>query len=198
MAIQAKYYWPFASASGFFISIDVPFYSIMKKLPLIILFAMIGSAASAQNSIDLSKAFSAGLELGAPSHGVYNIGFGGSGKAELPIASPVSLTVTAGYTSFYYKGNLFDSNRTPSAAGYVPLKGGVKYYFSQAVSLEGELGASLETNYEKQNLFAFSLGPSFFIPSDGHNRGFDFGFRYEGWGNQVHQTAFRVAYRLGW
>lgn len=170
----------------------------MKKLPLVILFALLCSTAFAQNGIDLSKAFSAGLELAAPSHGVYNIGFGASGKFEVPIASPVSLTLTGGYTSFNYKSNLFDNNRTPSAAGYVPLKGGLKYYFSQAVCIEGEMGTALETNYEKQSLFAFSLGPSFFIPGSVHNRGFDFGFRYEGWGNQVHQTAFRVAYRLGW
>lgn len=154
--------------------------------------------ANAQSDIQLSKAFSAGLDLGIPSNSIYTIGLGATGKVEIPVVSPVSLIITGGYAIFFYKGNLYESSRTPSPATFIPLKAGVKYNFNGGAYIEGELGTSIETNYLKQNLFAFSIGPGFTIPLN-NNRGIDIGFRYENWSNhQLRQTAITVAYRLGW
>jgi hypothetical protein len=143
-----------------------------------------------------TKAFSPAFELGIPSNGVYNIGVGASIKGELPVASPVSLTLTAGFTSMFYKSNLFDSSRTPGAAIFVPLKAGLKYYFNQGIYAEGEAGTAIETNYGKQSSFAFSIGPGFMVPA-GDKNAVDISFRYEDWSNQLRQTAIRIAYRFG-
>ncbi|RVU00187.1 hypothetical protein EOD41_14610 [Mucilaginibacter limnophilus] len=169
----------------------------MKKILLVLLvFAALKVQAQ---SVSLNKAFSVGLELGIPSQSIYNIGFGGSGKAEVPIASPVSLTITAGYTSFYYKSALIGGgDRFPDAAGYVPLKGGAKVYLSRGVYAEAEGGAVLETNYAKKTLSAFSIGPGFLIPLKSDNQSIDFSLRYERWSNNLKQTGIRVAYRFGW
>lgn len=170
-------------------------YSLMKKIILfLLLFSIL--KVSAQESQNLKTVFSAGLELGIPQASVYTIGLGASGKLELPVSNKLCITVTAGYDAFFYKGNLYESSRTPSAAIFVPLKAGAKYYFNQGVYAEGELGTAIETNYLKQDLFAFSLGPGFIIPlNEAH--GIDFGLRYENWSNhQVKQTALRFAYRF--
>jgi hypothetical protein len=169
----------------------------MKKLLLIIL-AFSALQAQAQ-SVQLTKGFSVGAELGIPTQSIFNIGFGGSGKAEVPIVSPVSLTVTAGYTSFYYKSALIGGgNRFPDPAGFVPLKGGAKVYLSQVFYVEAEGGAILETNHAKNTLSAFAIGPGFLIPLKSENRSIDFSLRYERWSNNLTQTGLRVAYRLGW
>lgn len=167
----------------------------MKKLlPLFLLFLY--TAAHSQNAP--KKAFSAGLDLGIPTNSIYNIGFGGSGKAEVPIAGPVSLTVSAGFTSLYYKSALIGSNRSQDPATFVPLKAGVKYYLSEGFYIEGEAGTAIATNYGKEKLFAFALGAGFIIDL-GKNDAIDLGFRYENWGSgRIRQTGIRVAYRFSW
>src|ERR1700761_7596628 len=102
----------------------------MKKLiPLFfILYTVIASAQS--NSIN-KPAFSAGFELGIPANGLYTIGLGISAKGEIPVAPKISLTATAGFSTFFYHSNLFQSSRTPSPAAFAPLKLGLKYYFGE-------------------------------------------------------------------
>jgi hypothetical protein len=165
------------------------------KRNLLIAFIFCSFNVSAQISRPLSNAFSAGLELGITSNSVYAIGLGASAKGEFPVSNRVCLTVTAGYSTFFYKSNLFASSRTLSPAYFIPLKAGIKYYPNPNVYIEGELGTAIETNYLKQDLFAFSIGPGFVVPIN-NNRGIDIGFRYEGWSDhQVRQTAIRFAYR---
>lgn len=168
----------------------------MKKLiPILLLLFIIKTNAGAQ--VNNSVAVSAAFELGIPSASIYSIGTGASVKFEFPVVSPVSISLTGGITSMFYKSNLFGSNKTPGAAGYVPLKAGVKYYFAKGVYAEGEAGTAIETNYDKKNLFAFSIGPGFVTPINDKS-GVDFSFRYEGWESRVHLTVIRVAYRFGW
>ncbi len=167
----------------------------MKRIILILLLCS-AIKASAQNNQNVKTVFNAGLELGIPQASIYTIGVGASAKLELPVSNKLCITGTAGYDAFFYKGNLYQSSLTPSAAIFVPLKAGAKYYFNQGIYVEGELGTAIETNYLKQDLFAFSLGPGFIIPvNEAH--GIDFGLRYENWSNhQVKQTALRFAYRF--
>jgi hypothetical protein len=165
----------------------------MKKL-IILLFLSCCFKAYSQTTI--TKAISTAFELAIPSNGIYNIGVGASAKAELPIVAPVSLTLTGGFTTMFYKSNLFSSSRTPGAAGFIPLKAGAKYYFNKGVYAEGEAGTAIETNYGKQSSFAFSVGLGFIAPA-GDKNGVDVGFRYEDWSNQLRQTAIRIAYRFG-
>ena len=164
----------------------------MKKL-IVLSLLFFYFKASAQTTI--TKAFNAGFELGIPANSVFTIGTGASAKFELPIALPVSLSLTGGITSMFYKSNLFDSSRTPGAAVYVPLKAGMRYFFNRGVYAEGEAGTAIETNYARQSVFAFSIGPGFIAPV-GEKNGIDISFRYESWASQVRQTAIHIAYRF--
>jgi len=168
----------------------------MKQL-ILITFIFCTIKASAQDISPVAKAFSAGLELGIPSNSIYNIGLGFSGKAEIPVSNRMCITITAGYTTFFYKSNLYHSSLTLAPAGFVPIKAGVKYYFNPGVYIEGELGTVIETNYLKHDPFAFSIGPGFLIPIN-EKHSFDLGVRYENWSdNSLRQTAVRFAYRFG-
>lgn len=169
----------------------------MKK-PIILIFTLFALQATAQTTNPTTKAIGLGFELAAPSNSVYNIGLGASAKLEVPIVAPVSFTLTGGFTSMFYKSNLFDASRTPGAAVFIPLKAGVKYYFAKSIYAEGEAGTAIETNYGKQRSFAFSIGPGFVVPLRNDKTGIDIGFRYESWANQLRQTGIRVAYRFGW
>jgi hypothetical protein len=167
----------------------------MKRL-LFFFFLLSSTIAFSQNAPKM--AFSVGLDLAIPTNSIYNIGFGGSGKAEVPIAGPVSLTVTAGYTSLYFKKSLIGSTQSQDPSGFVPLKAGIKYYISEGFYLEGEAGTAMETNYNKNKLFAFAIGPGFLLPINKYSA-IDLGFRYENWGSgRIRQTGIRVAYRIGW
>jgi opacity protein-like surface antigen len=167
----------------------------MKKL-LPILFLFLYTMAHGQSAP--KSAFSAGLDLAIPTNSIYSVGLGASGKAEIPITSAASITVTAGYTSLYYKKSQIGSSRSQDAAGFVPLKAGVKYYLSEGFFIEGELGTAMETNYSKNKLFAFALGPGFLLPVS-KNTAIELGFRYENWGSgRVRQTGIRVAYHFTW
>ena len=168
----------------------------MKRFLFLIL--LLSSLQIMAQDEPLKKAISLGAELGIPNASVYSIGVGVSGKAEFPVSGKVAITVTAAYSAFFYKSNLFDNSKTFAAAQFIPLKAGAKYYFNPGVYFEGELGTAIETNYLKQDLFAFSLGPGFLIPVN-EKHSVDFGLRYEKWSNhQVQQTAIRFAYRFGW
>ncbi|MDB4919964.1 MAG: hypothetical protein JWQ54_1947 [Mucilaginibacter sp.] len=170
---------------------------ILKSSCLFVLLICWSALVKAQDE-PLKKAISLGAELGIPNASVYSIGVGISGKAEFPVSSKVAITATAAYSAFFYKSNLFNNSKTLTSARFIPLKAGVKYYLNPGVYFEGELGTAIETNYLKQDLFAFSLGPGFIIPIKG-KYGIDFGLRYEKWSNhQVQQTAIRFAHRFGW
>jgi len=95
----------------------------MKRfLFLILLFSSLRIMAQDE---PLKKAFSIGAELGIPNVSVYNIGLTVSGKGELPVSDKLAITVTAAYSTFFYKSNLFTNSKTLTAAGFIPLKAGV-------------------------------------------------------------------------
>lgn len=146
-----------------------------------------------------SRQFSVGLEFGLPMEefgDFYTIGFGGSGKMEIPLGSAFNATVTAGFINFYAKEEF---SSIVKDAGYIPLKAGGKYYFgNNNYYVEGELGASISTTEGGGTAFAYApgLGVSYPVSDRG---AIDAGARYEGWskdGGSINQVAFRIAYKF--
>jgi opacity protein-like surface antigen len=178
----------------------------MKKLIFTLLAAVAFSASFAQSKSTSSGAkLSVGLDFGLPVGNFgngYSIGFGGNGKAEIPVASAFNFTITAGYTSFYYDKEVkdfFKSIGEPTYQGFVPVKVGGKFFFSPNVYGEAEVGAAIATNNGGGTAFAYAPGLGLSYPvSDKHD--IDFGVRYEGWskdGTNLGQVGFRIAYKFG-
>ena len=164
----------------------------MKKL-LLLLLIFTCFDAFAQVQVQTSKAFTIGGELDIPNYGIYNVGTGASLKFELPVASHVSLSITGGFTSVFYRGTIFTGYSSSGGDLFVPVKAGLRYFFVQNVYAEGEGGATFELNHTNRTLAAFSIGPGFILPA-GKNS-VDLGFRYEDWQGQLKLTVLRVAYR---
>ncbi len=183
----------------------------MKKLFLMFtIVTLTASAVSAQRTTTRRKKaalptkFSVGLELGAPTgdaKNLYNVGFGGSGKIEIPATPQFAITATAGYTSLYFKNDVRNVQRafglSTTPAGFVPLKVGGKYYFSPVFYGEGEIGAAIGTNRGNGTSFAYAPGIGVSIPLIGKN-GIDVGLRYESWSQnyRINQLGLRVAYKF--
>jgi len=181
-------------------------YQIMKKLIFTLLAAIAFSASFAQSKSGSNGAkLSVGLDFGVPTgnwSNNYSIGFGGSGKAELPVSSAFNFTITAGYINYYTKGGAKTIREFFGAStydGFIPVKAGGKYFFSPNFYGEAEVGARFGTNNNSGTAFIYApgLGVSFPV-SDKHD--IDFGARYEGWsqdGGNIGQVAFRIAYKFG-
>jgi len=164
----------------------------MKKFLLAVaLIAGVSVGSFAQSKSDDGGKFSIGVEAGLPvgsSSDFYSFGIGGSLKYAQPIADATAFTISAGYTSFMGKTIL--GVKVP-AAGFVPVKAGIKYNFAEAFYGEAQVGAAFSTQSGGGTAFAYS-------PGIGYNfgGGVDLGVRYEGWSHDgtFSQVAARLAY----
>ena len=97
----------------------------MKKYCLLLVLLIIKlSPLAAQNRA--TSSLSIGAEVNIPQRSAYNIGYGASGKVEVPIASAVSLNITGGYHRFSYKSFAIGGYSKPNADSFVPLTEGTK------------------------------------------------------------------------
>ena len=172
----------------------------MKKF-LLALVVLSGAAFSsfAQSGKDGGK-FSIGLEAGLPIGDAadgYSFAIGGSLKYDHPLSEGLFVTVSAGYTSLTGKtitveveGEEF-SGKVP-AFGVVPVKAGLKYFFSEGFYGEAQAGAAFGTSEGAGTAFLYS-------PGIGYNfsENVDAGVRYEAWtkdGGTTSIIGLRVAY----
>lgn len=182
----------------------------MKKLLLTFAIVAVAAVASfAQNSVSTGSKnkLGIGLEFGLPmgdAGDAYSIGFGGAGKFEAGVSKSFGITVTAGYTSFYYKKDIKDALEALGAdtkpVGFIPVKAGGKYYFgaSQNLYAEAEVGAAIGTQKGSETSFIYSPGVGISFPVS-NKSAFDAGVRYESWMNDgsFNQIGVRIAYKFG-
>lgn len=169
----------------------------MKKLLFVILLLAATTFISvAQNEKPATHGkFSIGADVAVPTGMaslVYDVAMGGSLKYEVPAATDVYVTISAGYESFLVKSELKDLG-VKSADSYVPLKAGLKYYLKNGFFGEAQVGASIYTGSDSFTSFVYSPGIGYSF--DG---GFETGVRYEAWvkNGTMGQVALRLAYRF--
>ena len=170
----------------------------MKKILLAALL-LCNVIAFAQRSPKGSIGFEAGLPVGQADQ-VYSSVLGGTFKAEFPASGSNALnyTLTVGYQSFQVKS---EYSRFINNASYVPIKGGLKYYTSSNFYLEGEVGASINTNSNytaSKTAFVYAPGIGVNLPVAGGSA-FDLGLRFESRvenGGSLNQFALRLAYKF--
>lgn len=156
------------------------------------LFAILGTA-NAQDGPGLSIGPELALPIGDWGD-AYSIGYGGSLKADFPLASAegLSLTASAGYLSFSPKSEYDD---ILDNAGTIPLKVGGKYFFGTSpVYGAVELGAAIGTGDNSETAFAWTPGVGVLLGD-----AFDASIRYESWEKDGSSSFFglRLAYRFG-
>ena len=129
---------------------------------------------------------------------MFKVGFGGSGKFEIPITSSFYGTATAGFISFYTKNRDAGGNINNSNKSYIPVKAGGKYYLSPLLYTEVELGVSFGIQEDSGNSFAWAPGFGIAYPIT-RKSAIDAGIRYEKWsrnGSNLNQIGIRVAYQF--
>ena len=159
----------------------------MKKVLLAtMLFVGIAVSGFAQKGSNFSVGLEAGLPVGNASN-AYSFVIGGSFKYEAPIATGTSFTLTAGYSSF--QGKTVAGFKFP-AAGFIPVKAGIKYFLADAFYGEAQLGAAFSTQKNGGTAFAYSPGIGYKFSDV-----LDLGVRYEAWSNNG--TVGQIGARLG-
>lgn len=132
--------------------------------------------AKAQNRSNISIASEIGLPSGNFAN-LSNIGLGASLKLDIPVAEKLAITVNGGFMNFFGRHNqLFNV----ADLTYIPLKGGVKYFFSEGFYAEGQFGTAFPLNDGQKTVIAWSPGFGNFFKLRNNNR-LDLGIRYEGW-----------------
>jgi hypothetical protein len=151
----------------------------MRTMRTLLLVAAVAFFA-ARPAFSQDKIISGGAELAFLSS---SIGFGLSGRIEAPINDKLNWTGTAGI--------IFGSGLT-----FVPLQGGVKYFFQDSddngAYLGGELGVHLNFASKGSTVdVVFSPGVGYRLDN------FDFLFRYNVGSNNVGYSGIRAAYIFG-
>jgi hypothetical protein len=168
----------------------------MKKI--VLMLVLIGVTALTTLAQKTSGGnFSVGLDLGAITGSYSNVtslAIGASLKYNHPIADKTFLTGSVGYTylpySNEYKVAVFGFVNQ-SGEGFIPLKAGIKYFFTNVFYGEAQIGAAISTNSGGGAAFAYAPGIGTKFGSD-----LDFGIRYEAWSktSTISQVALRIAY----
>jgi hypothetical protein len=154
------------------------------------------------NAMAQTPNFGIGVNVGAPTNNdVYKLSLGIDARMQFNVVEQLSIPVTVGYTHMLAKSDARIYNQTMEAPdyGYIPVKAGLKYFFSETGSglyALGEIGAAFGVTEESKTGFLYA-------PAVGYSwsNGLDLGVKYEGISKGVKYTndnighvALRLAY----
>ena len=187
----------------------------MKKSTKIIATAITGLAlffsvnAKAQTVTPNKLRFGVGVEGGLATgnaHNVSNLELGGTGRLQYGLANNFALTLTSGYYNFFGKNvDVGTSTLKYQSLGMVPVKAGVKAFFSKNIYVGAEVGAGFETkvflppgyneaDFKKDTKLILSPAVGFAA------KHWDVGVRYENFSGQSNSyglVGLRLAYGFG-
>jgi Outer membrane protein beta-barrel domain len=137
----------------------------MKKTILFIAIIGISTAAFAQKKEDdfqklkLSVGVEAALPLGDFGKSS-SFGIGGTAQADYKVTDDLGLNINAGYISFLPKSiTVLGVTSKGKAVGYIPILGGIRYYFGEQVFALAQLGVTIATaSGTSTSLFTYAPG----------------------------------------
>lgn len=143
-----------------------------------------------------------GVEGGIPTGDINDFSkfdLGGTARLQYGLSNNLAVTLTSGYYNFFARsGNATIDGVTYTVKakdqGLVPVKAGIKAFFTPNLYFGAEAGAGFETSYADNTKLLLS-------PAIGYaTKSWDVGVRYEnisGQGDNYGTVAFRVAYGFG-
>jgi hypothetical protein len=166
-----------------------------------------GSSAKAQTITPDKFRFGVGVEGGLATgnaHNYSNLELGGTARLQYGLSNNLALTLTSGYYNFFGKSEPIGDQKYQSL-GMVPIKAGIKAFFTPNLYFGAEVGAGIETKTflpqgvderfgEKDTKLILSPGVGY------ANKHWDVGVRYENYSGQSNNyglAALRVAYGFG-
>jgi hypothetical protein len=172
----------------------------MKKLTKLAAVALtgvallIGTNVNAQTTPKSKLRFGIGLEAGAPTgdaHAGSNFELGGTARLQYGVGDKFALMLTSGYYNFFGKTISETPEIKTSSLGVIPVKAGLKAFFSDNLYFSAEAGAGFEMNGAKNTKLILSPGLGW------ANQKWDVGVRYEdfsGQNNSYGLVGLRLAY----
>ncbi|TSD66513.1 hypothetical protein FFF34_003655 [Inquilinus sp. KBS0705] len=153
----------------------------------------LGTNVNAQSTPKSAFRFGLGLEVGAPTgnaHDFSKFELGGTARLQYGVADNLALTLTSGYYNMFGR-EIGNTGANYNDLGIVPLKAGVKAFFSQNLYFGAEVGAGFETNGASNTKLIVAPGLGW------ANRTWDIGARYENFSGQGYNyglAGLRIAY----
>ncbi len=144
-----------------------------------------------------------GLVTGS-AHDFSNAEIGGTGRLQYGVSNNLAITLTSGYYNFFGK-NEPGTDLKYQSLGMVPIKAGIKYFYTSNLYLGAEVGAGIETKtFLPQGVdenFANKDTKLILSPALGYaTKHWDVGVRYENYSGQSNNyglVALRLAYGFG-
>jgi hypothetical protein len=171
----------------------------MKKTILIIAFIGIYLASFSQKKEDdfqtlkLSVGVEAALPLGDFGK-VSTFGIGGTAQADYKVTDDLALNINTGYISFLPKSiTILGVTSKGKAVGYIPILGGIRYYFGEKVFALAQLGVTIATaSGNSSSLFTYAPGIGYKLSDN-----IDAAVKYTGYSkNNINSSTIglRIAY----
>lgn len=168
----------------------------MKKIFLVLGITALCSGAFAQK--DNKSHFSVGPELGIATgdfNVTHSVGIGVTVQGEVNVAQSTNVTLTMGYMS--YAGKSYAAGLKFKAQGIIPVRAGIKYFFSEGFYGAAQLGAGFFNNGGGAALaYSPMLGYEFNTKS---GKAVDATVKYDGYsknGSGLGSVGVRLAYRF--
>lgn len=171
----------------------------MKTGLITLALSFFSMAAIAQSGSNDKVEFSVGAELGVATgkfSNTHSVGVGATAQLEVAIDTKTDFTLTSGVLS--YTGKSVGSNTKFKAATVIPVRAGIKYFFTSGLYGAGQLGIGFFNNTYKGNLFAYTpmIGYEFETKA---GQSIDASFKYDGYARQnggLGSVGIRVAYKF--
>lgn len=137
----------------------------MKKTILSIAIISIAFTSFSQkkgDDLQMLK-FSVGVEAALPLGDfgkAYSFGIGVTAQADYKVGDDLALNLNAGYISFLPKSiTVLGITSKGKAVGYIPILGGIRYYFNEQVFALAQLGVTIATaSGASTSLFTYAPG----------------------------------------
>jgi hypothetical protein len=162
----------------------------MKKFILFTVIAcIVSTAAFAQH--DGTLKISVGPEIGFATgsfSNLYSISYGATGQLEIELKEKLKGTVTSGI--IFYNGKSVGNGIKATGLNVIPLRVGGKYFLTSGIYGAFQMGIG----FFNKGGTAFAYSPQLgyeFISKGG--KGFEIGFKYDGYVNSISGLAARFA-----
>ena len=169
---------------------------------------LFGTNVKAQTIVPNKFRFGFGVEGGLTTgnaHDLSNLYLGGTGRLQYGVSNNLAITLTSGYYNFFGKNEGLGDNTKYQSLGLVPIKAGIKAFFTPNLYFSAEAGVGIETKTflpqgvdsqagEKDTKLLLSPGVGY------ATKHWDVGVRYENFSGQSNSyglVGLRVAYGFG-
>ena len=168
-------------------------------IALVTIAVFIGSNANAQMAMDSQTSspvrFGVGLETGLPTgqgRDFSHFELGGTARLQFDVNPDFAFTLTSGYYNFF--GRQDGPYVKYNSLGVIPVKAGIKWFYSRCFYFGMEAGEAFELNSDGTN--KLDLAPAIGIAG----KKIDVSVRYENFSNNQNtygMAALRIAYGFG-